>query len=87
MEYIVGIILALLGGLIFERTKRKSAESLLENVETKEKNLELDKDISKNRGLIEAEDEKRNQLKAEMKDKLNETVDSKDITNFFNDRK
>lgn len=87
MEYIIGIILALLGGLAYQTTKRKSAEGLLENVETKEKNLKLDKDIAKNEGLAEAEKEKRDSLKEEMKEKLNESVTPGDITDFFNGRK
>lgn len=87
MEYIAGIILALLGALFYQTTKRKSAEGLLENVETKEKNIAIDKDIAKNDGLAAAEEEKRNNLKDEMKEKLNESTTPEDIADFFNGRK
>jgi|LakMenEpi12Oct12_1017442.scaffolds.fasta_scaffold22998_1 hypothetical protein len=82
MEYLVGLIVLLLGGLFFEKSKRKSAEGTLENLETKKQILEVEKNVSKNNGLIEAEKEKREEIKNE---KSKKSLD--DLARFFNDRK
>lgn len=87
MEYLLGLLLGLVGLLVYEKTKRKSAESLLENTETKEKDVTLQKDQIKNDALVEAEKIKQNQIKEEIKEKLNETVNIDTIINFFNKRK
>jgi hypothetical protein len=82
MEYLIGLLVALVGGLLYERSKRKSAESSLENLETKKQILNLEKQESKNEGLIEAEKEKREEIKNEQSKK---SLD--DLARFFNDRK
>jgi len=82
MEYLIGLIVALIGGLLYERSKRKTAESSLDNLETKKQVLELEKQESKNSGLIEAEKEKREEIKNEQSKK---SLD--DLARFFNDRK
>jgi hypothetical protein len=82
MEYLIGLLIALVGGLLYERSKRKSAESSLENLETKKQILNLEKQESKNKGLIEAEKEKREEIK---NDKPKKSLD--DLARFFNDRK
>jgi hypothetical protein len=82
MEYLIGLIVALIGGLLYERSKRKTAESSLDNLETKKQVLELEKQESKNSGLIDAEKEKREEIKNEQSKK---SLD--DLARFFNDRK
>ena len=82
MEYLIGLIVALIGGLLYERSKRKTAESPLDNLETKKQVLELEKQESKNSGLIDAEKEKREEIKNEQSKK---SLD--DLARFFNDRK
>ena len=82
MEYLIGLIVALIGGLLYERSKRKTAEGSLDNLETKKEVLELEKQESKNSGLIEAEKEKREEIKNEESKK---SLD--DLARFFNDRK
>ena len=82
MEYLIGLIVLLLGGLFFEKSKRKSAEGTLENLETKKQILEVEKNVSKNNGLIEAEKEKREEIKNE---KSKKSLD--DLARFFNDSK
>jgi len=82
MEYLIGLIVLLLGGLLFERSKRKSAENTLENLETKKQILEVEKNVSKNNGLIEAEKEKREEIKNE---KSKKSLD--DLARFFNNPK
>lgn len=82
MEYIVGLIVVLLGGLFYERSKRKSAEGALVNLETRKQTLELDKESTKNSGLLEAEEAKRKEIKNDQdKKSLSE------IARFLNDRK
>lgn len=82
MEYIVGLIVGLVGLLLFERSKRKSAEGALENLEARKETLELDKEATKNTGLIEAEEAKREEIKNEQDKKS-----LSDIARFLNDRK
>lgn len=82
MEYIVGLLVTLVGLLFYERSKRKSAEGSLENLETKKEILTIDKDVSKNNGLIEAEKEKREEIKNEESKKS-----LSDLARFFNDHK
>jgi hypothetical protein len=82
MEYLIGIVVGLVGLLFYERSKRKSAEGSLNNLETKKEVLEVEKNLSKNEGLIEAEKEKREEIKNEESKK---SLD--DLARFFNDRK
>lgn len=82
MEYVVGLIVGLVGWLFYERSKRKSAEGVIENLETHKKTLELDKEATKNTGLLEAEEAKREEIKND-KDKKSLS----DIARFLNDRK
>lgn len=63
MQYLLGIIGLLLGGLGYNFIKRKSAESLLLNNETKSKLNDQDKNKAKNDGLLEAEEENRENSK------------------------
>lgn len=87
MEYIIGILLALLGGLVYERTKRKSAEAILENNEVAKANIELDKTKAKLEGLDQAEEELRRKELERLKEKQDEKLSDKDIIDFFNNRK
>jgi hypothetical protein len=82
MEYIIGLIVILLGSLFYEKSKRKSAEGVLENLETKKEIIEVEKDVSKNDGLIEAEKEKREEIK---NDKTKKSLS--DLARFFNGSK
>lgn len=82
MEYLIGLLVALVGGLLYERSKRRSAESSLENIETKKQIVGLEKEQAKNNALIEAEKEKREEIK---NDKSKKSLD--DLARFFNDRK
>ena len=83
------LLYAVLGGLavLFFLKKNKSAEAQNENLETKEKLLELEKDVIKNDASLSAEEIKRNELKKEMVEKTNETLSPQDLVDFFNNRK
>jgi hypothetical protein len=82
MEYVIGLVVILLGGLFYEKSKRKSAEGVLENLETKKQIIEIEKDVSKHDGLIEAEKEKREEIK---NDKTKKSLS--DLARFFNGNK
>lgn len=83
MEYLLGALLALLGLLGFNYVKRKSAEALLENSETKDSLNKIDKNISNNQGTLLSEEAKRNELLGKLKEAVK---DNEDISKFFNDR-
>lgn len=84
MEYILGLIAVLAGGLIYYRTKAKSAEALNENLDTKKEVIELSKDIAEKTGLLKAEEEKRKDIE-ESSDKAKEKgVSISELENFFN---
>jgi hypothetical protein len=82
MDYLIGLVAILLGGLLFERSRRKSAEGVLENLDTKKELLKQETQAAKNQGLLEAEEEKRKEIKSNEDKK---SLD--DIARFLNDRK
>jgi hypothetical protein len=84
MEYIIGIIVALLGLLGYNYTKRKSAEALNENLETKEKVNEEAEHIARDVGLVQVEEERRKQIEKEINDAKEKEDSLKDISDFFN---
>lgn len=82
MEYLFGLIVVFLGGFLYERSKRKSAEGVIENIEVKKELLKQETLTAKNNGLLEAEEEKREEIKNE-----NDKKSLDDIARFFNKRK
>ena len=80
MEYLLGLIGVLVGFVYVLNEKKKSAESLLENQKTKEETLKQDRDIAKNDGLLDAEEQKRKELENAPK------KDTTDPADFFNKR-
>ena len=80
---------AVLAGLavLFFLKKNKAVEAQAENLETKEKVNEVQKEVVKNEALIDAEAIKREDLKTEMERKTRETLTEQDIVDFFNRRK
>ena len=87
MQYLIGIIVALIGAVLFQSSKKKSAEALLENQSTKETLAALDKDEQKNKGLIEAEAQKQADAKSDAESEKAKNVTNQDIIDFFNNRK
>lgn len=77
---------AVLAAFYYLKVKKDSAEALNENIDTKNKINELDKDASKNSGLLEAEEEKRKQLENEKNEKIKDTS-LNTLIDFFNGRK
>lgn len=81
MEILVTLFVSLFGLFLFERSKRKSSEGLNENVKVREEINKLDIPLNKSKGLLEAEEEKRGEIKSEKsKPSLQEIAD------FLNDR-
>jgi ABC-type Na+ efflux pump permease subunit len=87
LQVLIPLIGALLGMFVYERTKRKSAEALNDNQETLSKVNELDKELSKNEGLLAAEEEKRKDLKEGMENEKRSISAKDSILEFFNRRK
>lgn len=85
MIYAIGAAIALVLCLIYYRRKAKSAEALLENTETKEELNKKNETISKNKGTLAAEAEKREEVK-KPKEESNETI-SNDLNDLFGKRK
>lgn len=83
------LLLALLCGLgVFVLLKKnKSTEAQAENLETKQKLLELEKELIKTKATLESEEIKRDEIKKEMTEKVNETLTPKDIADYFNRNK
>ena len=83
MEYIIGLVVTLLGLFLFERNRRKSAESLYENEKELEKLDDLNKGKIKNSALLEVEQEKRKRIDGESNDKK-QSLSLEDLVSFFN---
>ena len=83
------LLYAILGGLLvaFLLKKDTSSKAREENLETKEKILDIEKEVAKLDISIDSEESKRNELKKEMTEKTNEALSPEDIADFFNKRK
>lgn len=81
MEYVIGIIGLLVGGLIYERVKRKSSEALLENLDSKKEDAKAEAQNEKSKALLEVEQEKREGLQNE---EIKPESDLSKLADFFN---
>lgn len=70
------VIGGLIGAFFYQRSKRRSAEALNENVETKEKLLNLDKEKNTNDANLLLENERRNDLRKQLEEDINDKEDS-----------
>jgi cytidylate kinase len=80
---------AILAGaaVLFFLKKNKAIEAQGENLKTKEKINEVQKEVVKLEASLEVEAEKRQKLQSEMEGKIKGILDGKDIADFFNNRK
>jgi len=85
-QILLALITALLGLFFYERSKRKSAEGAVENIEVKKEVIKMEQKTSKNSGLLEAEEQKREQIKNENNDPTLEEV-ARYFNNHNNDTK
>lgn len=84
LEILLGIIGALLGGLVYLKTKKDSAEALNTNNDVKNEAGKLDANIEKSKALLEAEEEKRKSLASDLKKEEGNKSDE-ELAKFFND--
>jgi uncharacterized protein (DUF342 family) len=84
MEYIIGIIATLLGALYWQTQKRKIAEARNENILTKEKLNDINKEIASNSGSIESEKLKQEQLKKDLENVKPGGMSVDDVINIIN---
>lgn len=81
----VGLVMAILtGAFLFERSRRKSAEAVADNKEVLDKINEGDKQITRNDGNLQAEEDKRAEIQKEVENDKRD--DSDDPANFLKRR-
>ena len=85
MEYLLGLVAILAGLFVYERSKRKAAESLNTNLESKEKVQQEQAKMDKVDAQIAVEEAKRAELEAELQRKLEGQI-NENLAKFFNDR-
>ena len=83
-QIIAGMFLALLSLLGYNTVKRRSAEALLENLDTNKKLNEKDQEIVKDRGLSQVEEERRKEIQKEIDEAKDKKDSLDDINDFFN---
>ena len=83
MTYLIGAIVGLVGMLLYNLVGRRSAEALLQNLQTGKKENSLDQNIAKNEGLLQAEEQTRENIE---KEKTNEKDDLQSDHDFFNNK-
>lgn len=81
---LVVLVLGLFGWLLYERSKKQSAEALNSNLDTKQQVLDVQKDVEKNNGLIEAEKQKQDDLNKKLEEEKAKDVSKDDLLDFFN---
>jgi hypothetical protein len=85
MEYLLGLVGSLLALLFYTKSKKDSAEALLENSKAQAELNAVEKDKAKNDGLLEAEEQKRKEALAQNeKDKQNDSKQSN--LDYFNNK-
>lgn len=84
MEYLLGAIALLVGGLLIERKKRQSAEALLENQKTKEQIQSIQKNVDVNNASIVVEEQKREDIKKASAEELAKVIAGSDLLKFLN---
>jgi len=85
MEYLIGLVAILAGLFVYERSKRKAAESLNVNLETKEKVQQEQAKMDKVDAQLAVEEAKRAELEADLQNQLNRKM-NETLAKFFNDK-
>jgi 3-hydroxyacyl-CoA dehydrogenase len=84
MTYLIGIIVALFGALVYTRGKQKTAEAINENVDVKTEVQKNQAEVDKNNAVIASEEEKREEIKNDASQEKTKSTTDADIINFFN---
>lgn len=87
MDYLIGLVVALLGGFLYQRNRANVASARNENLEVKEQLNDINKDIAHNDGALESEEQKQSELRKELEDAKLSEGDVESIANFLNKRK
>lgn len=85
--YIVGAFSLIAGLFFYERAKRRAAESLNDNLDTKEKVLDKQKKVMENEISLEKEEQLREEELTKLEEKKNEDLSVSNLVDFFNKRK
>lgn len=86
MGYIIAMMLAALGGLIFINKRSSNAETLKENDDANKKVADFQAFIDKQKQALVDEQQKRDQAAADLKAKENASVTQEDLLKFLNDK-
>ncbi len=85
MNYLIGIIVAILGGFLYQKSKRETAEARNENLEVKEELLKTDSKIADNNAELKVEENNQSELKKKLEEiPLDSTISN--IVDFLNNR-
>lgn len=87
LQYLLGLGAAIFAAFIYLKTKKDSAEALNENIDTKNQINEIDKQVAKNDGELQSEEDKRKQLEKEAEDAKNANQNVSSLIDFFSKRK
>lgn len=83
---LIGAVIALGGAFIYQLIRSKGSEALLQNNATKEQLNTINKEVSKNDGLLEAEKEKREQIAQDLKEKESYSQSKDTILDWLNSK-
>jgi flagellar basal body-associated protein FliL len=86
MEYLLGIIAALVGGLVFFRNKAKTAEALNENLKTNKQVTQESIRIEALRSDVEAEKAARNAIQSGIQESVKKDATAEELVDFVNSR-
>jgi hypothetical protein len=79
MDYLIGVIVALFGLVLFERSKRKDLERTTQNEESKQKIKEIDSAIEDKHKDLATQEAERERIKNEK-----ETPSLQEVADFIN---
>lgn len=82
-KWIVGGFSLLLGLLFFERGKRKSAEALVSNLDTKEKALDLDREGLKHQADLQLEESRRTEASEKLARERDRKLSDDEMVEFL----
>lgn len=81
---ILGALAALLGALLIQRSKTKSAEALLENQESLQQIAKIQAEKEKNNANLQLEEQRREDVKKQSKEKIDDTPTVDELLEFLN---
>ncbi len=83
MEYLIGLIALLGGGLFFYRSKAKNAGALLENEPTKKQVNEINRETEALAGRLDAEQARREDIQSSVQEETKGVDSAEDLVRFI----